>query len=128
MAPRPGIRIFAPNRLLMVCVIATTLPDASAAVMCVVCALSSCATPALHSCARFESIARRRSPACLRGQALDRHVDEVGVAARSGAIGEGDLEHFCEVMNRRRGAEAELCDIVAFENVEHLRDVHAGGR
>ena len=64
----------------------------------------------------------------LRGQPLDRHVDEVRIAAGGGAVGEGDLEHLGEIMDRGRRAEAELCDIIAFENVEHLRDVHAGGR
>jgi hypothetical protein len=33
--PSPGISIFAPNRLLMVCVVATTFPIGSAAAMCV---------------------------------------------------------------------------------------------
>ena len=64
----------------------------------------------------------------LRSQALDRHVDEIGIAACGGAVGEGDLEHLGKIMDGGGGAEAELCDIIAFENVEHLCDVHAGGR
>src|SRR6516225_6022245 len=62
--------IFAPNRLLMVCVVATTLPKLSAAVMCVVCALSSCVTPAPKACARAGTMVRRRSkngPAAIVG-------------------------------------------------------------
>ena len=31
-------------------------------------------------------------------------------------------------MDRLRGAEPERGDVVAFENIQHLRDVHAGGR
>ena len=64
----------------------------------------------------------------LRGQPLHRHVDEIGIAAGGGAIGEGDLQDFGEIVDRLRGAEAEPRDVVAFENVQHLRDVHAGGR
>src|SRR6476620_1895016 len=104
MAPSPGIRIFAPNRLLIVCVVATTLPNASAAVMCVVCALSSCLTPAPHACARFGSIAARRS-----------------------AGGERDLQHLGQQMDRLGGSKPHRTDVVAFEDVQHLRDMHAGG-
>ena len=64
----------------------------------------------------------------LRRQPLHRHVDEIRIAAGGGAIGKGDLQRFGEVVHRLRGTESEAGDIVAFENVEHLGDVHAGGR
>ena len=63
----------------------------------------------------------------LRDQPLHRHADKIRIAAGGGAIGEGDLQDFGEVMDGLRGAEAECCDIVALQNIQHLRDVHAGG-
>ena len=61
----------------------------------------------------------------LGGDALDRHVDEGRIAARLGAVGEGDLQHLGQQMQRVHGAEAQALDVVAFEDVQHLGDVHA---
>ena len=66
--PVPGTVAFDPNRLLMVWVIATTLPSASAVVTCVVCA-EPAATPAVtpiapYSPARSGRICARRAAAC----------------------------------------------------------------
>ena len=63
-----------------------------------VCAPSSCCTTAPQRCARLE------------------------------AIGKGDLQHFGQMMDGAGGAEPHRGDIVALENVQHLHDVHAGGR
>ena len=41
----------------------------------------------------------------LRGQPLHRHLDEIRIAARGGAIGKGDLQHFGQMMDRLGGAE-----------------------
>ena len=74
--------------------------------------------------------ARRCVGIGLGGDALDRHLHEVRIAARLGAVGEGDLQHLGQQMERVHRAEAQLRDVVAFEDVQHLRDVHArrGGR
>jgi hypothetical protein len=75
--------------------------------MCVVCALSSCATPAPH-CARLHvDRAAALIGIFLRGQPLHRHLDEIGIAARRGAIGKRDLQHFGQQMDGLGRAKAQ---------------------
>jgi len=82
--------------------------------------------PALRT---FGSIARRRSShRPWRSGARPATLMKSGSPLAAAAIGEGDLEHLGKIMDRGGRAEAELCDIMAFENVEHLCDMHAGGR
>jgi hypothetical protein len=40
-------------------------------------------------------------------QPLDRHLHEGGIAARLGAVGEGDLQHLGQQMQRVDRAEAQ---------------------
>ena len=115
----------APNRLLMVCVVVTALPRPSAAVRCVVSAPSSAASAPVQ---RLEIDAGAPLVGVgLGGDALDRHLDESGIAAGFGAIGEGDLQDLGQQMDGVHRAEAESGHVVAFEDVQHLRDVHARG-
>jgi hypothetical protein len=96
--------------------------------MCVVCAfeLRHTRTPLL----RASGIDRAAAliGIGLRGQPRHRHTDIIWIAARGGAIGKGDLQHFGEMMDGRGVAEAHGGDIITLQNIQHLRDVHAGGR
>jgi len=53
-----------------------------------------------------------------------------GTVTKAGsAVGEGDLQCLGQEMHAIGRAEPETFDVVAFEDVEHLHDVHArGGR
>jgi len=64
----------------------------------------------------------------LRGQPLHRNGDVIGIAARGRAVGERDLHHLGQQMDGLRRAEAEGLDVKPFEDVQHLGDMHAGGR
>jgi hypothetical protein len=56
--------------------------------------------------------------------------NEGRIATCLGAVGEGDLQHLGQQVQRVHRAEAQALDVVAFEDVQHLGDVHArcGGR
>ena len=130
--PVPGTVAFDPNRLLMVWVIATTLPSASAVVTCVVWA-EPAATPravAPYSPARSGRICARRVAAySFEMQALDRDVHEGRIAGARVAVREADLEHLGDQVEVVRGAEAQAARIEAFEDVQHLDQVEpARGR
>ena len=56
---------------------------------------------------------------------VDRHIDEGRIGGRRGAVGEGDLQHLGQQMQRLGRAEAQRADVVAFQDVQHLDDVHA---
>ena len=59
----------------------------------------------------------------LGQQPLHRHVHEGWIGGRGGAIGESDLQHLGQQMQRLGRAEAERADIVTFQDVQHLDDM-----
>ena len=87
---------------LMVWVLATMLPAPSATVRCVVWAPSPGATPALQLCARVQRRcargARRHSPSTAAS--LTGTCDEGRVGGGGGAVGEGDLQHLGQQVQR----------------------------
>ena len=108
--PVPGTMKRAPNRLLMVCVVLTTLPLPSATVRCVVSAPSAACRPPVQRMARARSMPARRCVGVVLGHdALDRHLHEVRIAARLGAVGEGDLQHLGQQMQRVDACRSPAC-------------------